>query len=31
MDTSLEDYVEAARAGDLEALEMLIRAVQQSI
>lgn len=31
MDTSLEQYVEAARTGDLEALEMLILAVQQRI
>lgn len=31
MEISLEHYVEAARAGDLEALETLIRAVQQRI
>lgn len=31
METSLEQYVEAARTGDLEALEMLILAVQQRI
>lgn len=31
METSLEAYVEAARAGDLEALETLIGAVQQRV